>query len=419
MTNIQYVIHKIKTLASNNFWDLGALIFTVAGIFFIPLSPKIVNMLFPLVAIMVLFSGNWKEKWFIIKNDKIILLGLILLLLFLLGMFYSEGSLRLTLRGFFKYTKILYLLFLIPLFSFYPNWKKTAENGLIAGVYINIIIDLLIIYCGYLPNKAAYHVGGYFIHPIYTSALLAFSNFILMHRIVNFTKKDVYFFLNIFLFLLGVYTLFFIYSERTGYILGIGLFFLFVLQVCGKRTIWIFILFIFMSVGFVYEFSHVFHVGVNDVFNSIIQYQKNKLLTSIGYRMAFAEYGFKIIQSHLFWGAGTGSFSEMYAAVGGPPLKLGQLLGHPHNEYIFITTQIGIVGLAVFLFWLVIQWLNIFKLSQTNKYLAQGVILAFILNGFTNATLSINSAGMIYIVFLSIYCSSKYAELTINKFQRK
>lgn len=391
--------------------DYIALTLTITGIFFISLNTGIVNTIFPIIAILFLFSGRWHEKWQIIKNEKIIIFGVLLLIFFIIGIFYSEGSLKYTLQGFFKYTKILYLIFLLPLFAFHRNWKKVAENAFIFGVLVNIIVALLNIHNIAVFGKIAIIPGGYFMHPIYTDVLLAFSMFILANRIAD---KDEYLWINVGLLLICLYTLFFVYIERTGYLLAIGLLFLFILQRSNRKTILPLMISAIIVIFAIYKFSPTFNQRVHEAKSNAIEYTKNNTFSSIGKRMDFAKYSFQIIKSHPLIGTGTGSFAEVYAKTNGPTIDEGKLLGHPHNEFIFITIQIGLLGLGVFLFWLLIQWLGTYKLSRENKLLAQGLIITFVLNGFTNVVLSINATGMLYIVFLSIYFASKYSKSNVK-----
>jgi O-antigen ligase len=345
-------------------------------------------------------------KWEIIKKDKVIFCALLLLAIFIVGIFYSSGSLKYTMQGFFKYTKVLFLLFLIPLFAAHCNWRKIAENALIAGVFLTIVFSLLNVNGIAVFGRIAPVVGGYFVHQLYASALLAFTLFILIHRIFD---KDKFLWLYILLFLLGFYVLYFIYIERTGYIIGIGLFSLFILQRLKWQALVSLLIIIPLLVTAIYTTSPTFHKRTNEIFSDIVSYQQNKKLTSVGYRLAFAEYSFKIIKSHPLLGTGTGSFSEMYKNAGGPDLTPGMLLGHPHNEYLFIAVQTGILGLLAFLIWIFVQIIESYALPFTEKRLVQGVILAFVINSFTNASLSINTTGMTYIVFLSIYFAARYA----------
>lgn len=384
--------------------DTTAVLCAALGILFLAVEPSYGNFLFPLSVLFNILAGGWHEKWQIIKENKIILGGIVLLCLFAIGTFYQLVPLKFAGQGFAKYTKLGYLIFLMPLFV-KEFWRKIAIHALFVGVFINVVVAFLCLW--HVTPFAQYHgtMGGYFIHPIYVSVLTAFSLFVLANLLVDEKSYRV---LYATLFILFSYTLFFVYVERTGYLIVFAALVLFLWQ----RWRWRGVLFSFLTVlvllGGLYKFSPVFkqrmEVGVVD----LQDYRAHKYQTSLGYRLEFAKYSFKVIRERPIFGSGTGSFPLLYAKTGGPLLDENQLLGHPHNEYILITFQLGAVGLLVFLAWIIMQWYYSYELPLPYRRMAQGLIITFIINSFCNASLYINATGMLYIVFLSVFFAAQY-----------
>jgi O-antigen ligase len=410
MTALLYMLKleglKNKLCSIESFWDFFAVLFVVIGTFSLPLSSFAVNNSFPLACFFMLLSKRWRQKWSIVnkQNNIVILFGLLLVLVFIVGTFYSQSPANLTLPGFFKYTKILFLLCLLPFFIAFPKLKRVTENALILGVFVSLVVNLLNVHGVHVFGKISPTPGGYFIHPIYTSALLAFALFIAINRFFAENKYKWCKWLYLLLFLVGFYVLFFVYIERTGYVVATGLFALFLWQRLRLKGLLLAIILVPLFLGSMYETSSVFQKRTYEAVDNVVMYLKTGKLSSVGSRISFGQHSFSVIKTHLLVGTGTGSFSTVYKKIGGPENNLG----HPHNEYIFIMFQVGAIGLVMFLTWLVIQLIVAQKLPLYDRRLVQGLILAFILNGFTNVVLSINATGMLYIVFLSVYFASLY-----------
>jgi O-antigen ligase len=393
----------VPTLRRN--LDTLALILAIIAITFIPLHHTVVNILFPASICCTILAGNWRYKWQVINGRRLLIGGGVILLgLFAAGLVhqlvYQLVPMRYALIGLFKYAKIIYLVFLLPLFTL-PQWRKYAVHAMFLGVFINVIAALLQTWKVSVFGSPDITIGGYFVHPLYTSVLIAFAAFMAANYFLDQQKyKWVYGAL----FLLYSYTLFFVYIERTGYLI----FFCLLLLGCWQRWRWRGLLASFVAAsllgGALYKFSPVFGARVVEGINNFKLYHAEKDHgTSWGYRLVFVRYSMKLIEQHPLIGNGTGSFSVLYSKSGGPPLNEGELLGHPHNEYILIAVQLGLVGLLVFLAWLAIQWRESLRLPLLEQRAVQGLIATFVINGFCNASLYVNTTGVLYIVFLSIF----------------
>lgn len=383
--------------------DTIAVLCAALGILFLSIKPGYTNVLFPLSVLFNILAGGWHEKWQVIKDNKVILGGVILLCLFAIGVFYQLVPLKAAGQGFAKYTKLVYLIFLMPLFV-QESWRKIAVHALFSGVLVNVIVAFLCLWHVAPFDQYSGTIGGYFIHPIYVSVLTAFSLFILANLLVDAKKYRIFYAM---LFLLFGYTMFFVYVERTGYLIVFALLVVFLWQRLGWRGILFSFFTVLILLGGLYKFSPVFKQRIVVGVVNLQDYRANKYQTSWGYRLEFAKYSFKVIQERPFLGSGTGSFPLLYAKTGGPLLEGSQVLGHPHNEYILIAFQLGTVGLLVFLVWIIMQWYYSYELPLPYRRMVQGLIVTFIINSFCNASLYINATGMLYIVFLSVFFAAR------------
>jgi O-antigen ligase len=117
--------------------------------------------------------------------------------------------------------------------------------------------------------------------------------------------------------------------------------------------------------------------------------------TSTGYRMEFYRNTLALIQKNPLFGTGTGSFPAVYAEqvkdTGSVASK------NPHNEFMLITVQTGLVGLAalLWLFWQ--QWRYSPQLpTPLERNLAQGLVLMMILICMLNSSLLDHTEGLLF-----------------------
>ena len=78
---------------------------------------------------------------------------------------------------------------------------------------------------------------------------------------------------------------------------------------------------------------------------------------------------FKIIAARPLFGVGTGGYSNGLYRFGSDPNA--PLIAHPHNNFLYMTVSFGIVGLAVFIWFLAIALVN----GWRHRHTAQGYML--------------------------------------------
>lgn len=117
--------------------------------------------------------------------------------------------------------------------------------------------------------------------------------------------------------------------------------------------------------------------------------------TSAGYRMEFYRNTLTLIGKNPVFGTGTGSFPSAYAALvagtGKTPSR------NPHNEFMLITVQTGVIGLAAFLWLLWQQWRLAPQLpTPLERGLAQGLVVMMVIICLLNSALLDHTEGLLY-----------------------
>lgn len=383
----------------------------------LPFSRFIVNQVLILGVIFVLLSGNYRAKWEFIKQYRFPIISLVLLGLFLIGIFYGNVPIKEGFKGFAKYSKLLFVFFFLPLFH-NAKHRRIALNCLLFSVGLSLFISTLD-YHG-IFNLTSYLTSGlifpqsmrhaYFMNPTAVSVLISLSCFILLNRTA---KKEKYSFLYFILFSFFTYQLFFINVQRVGILIYFALLGLFIIQYLGIKKGSIVLLFALpIIVGTAYLGSTHVYGRVQAAKSDMKLYAEGKSETSLGYRIAFMQYSLPIIKEHLIFGAGSGSFGTLYMKTGGPLLTPGVPVGEPHNEYLHILFQIGILGFAVFLWWIFSQWQEAYQLPAEEKWLVHAMIISYLIAAATSVPLLWNTTGILYMMILSICFGARHEHRT-------
>ncbi len=117
--------------------------------------------------------------------------------------------------------------------------------------------------------------------------------------------------------------------------------------------------------------------------------------TSPGLRLEYYRNTLAMIKEHPVFGTGTGGFPAGYAnqikGSGSMPIK------NPHNEFLLLTAQTGIIGLAALLWLLWQQWRLAPRLpTPLEQGLAQGLVITIFIVCMLNSPLLDHTEGLLY-----------------------
>jgi O-antigen ligase len=139
--------------------------------------------------------------------------------------------------------------------------------------------------------------------------------------------------------------------------------------------------------------------------NLKIYYAKNQSAlvrqSSVGLRLDFLKNSWKLVKQRPIFGFGTGSFPYAYHTI-----DQKDRLNEPSNSYVHLTVQIGFVGLAIFMLWLIMQLWETRLLPKTERYLAQGIILSFMITSCFVSGFLRQQIALLYFIFLTVFFAS-------------
>lgn len=128
--------------------------------------------------------------------------------------------------------------------------------------------------------------------------------------------------------------------------------------------------------------------------------------TSIGYRLTFWSNTVQLIPKYSLIGTGTGGFEKAYAEqVDGKTGTSGVVTGDPHNQYLKILIEHGIIGLLFFCSLLIL----LAKQKCTSPYRDIGLatLLAFATTGLFNSHFSTFNEGQFIWIFTGCLLASE------------
>ena len=372
--------------------------------FFITISIYVTDLIVIALVLSWLISGNIVKKYKLIINNRFTLPSIIFFIYFLCSFIWSGSAIINNTTQ-----KQLMLLLLPILFSseFNRKYIEQAKYAFILGLLGNILLSITTFF---IPNNNLFKTGHYseelfahaFIDHFDYSIFLCFSIIIMLS--FNWKKEKFwqYFLLTIILIiaLLNSYgrvgiiafyifipmILLFFFNHRSKYIL------LFILPIFSIIAYLSFsplqnrinntldsIHLLKSGMSFqeklekdaIYISSQNNSLSKNQVINEILKNPEwvNHIIektpqydTSIGKRYIYAKNSMSLIKERLFLGFGANQFKNIYQSR----LMKSQDINHPHNNFVFILFELGLIGLILLLMIFYYQLQAFFSFSLKN-----------------------------------------------------
>jgi len=304
------------------------------------------NLIILLIVLLWLISGNYKNKFNLIIQSKLLLASIAFFGLHVLGLLWTNDLEW----GIHIVRKMWYFLLLFPILYtivLKENIHKYIGSFLLAVCFTEIL-SFLVWFELIEPfkNASVYNPTPFMSHITY-NVILAFAIYLVLHRLI--IQRDLGK-IQIFLYSFFAFAMsfnMFITGGRAGQvayfiILGILIFQFFSFNKLKAILITVFIIpIIFLSA---YQISPIFKDRVDSGINDVSTYSEHKW-SSVGYRMTFAIYSWEIFKNNPFIGVGTGDFPEEYKKINMVKTPILNNATNPHNMYILISAQLGILGL--------------------------------------------------------------------------
>ena len=397
-------------VAHDNSLDLSYQYLLIAAFFLLPLTVVGNNIAIWVIVLLWIFSGNYSTKFQQIKKNKFAISSILFFSIHLVGLLWTENISW----GLEIVRKMLPFFFVMPIFLTITKMKniKYYIFAFLIALSFSEFLSYLIWFGVIEPFGSAnlYNPTPLMGHISY-NPFLAFGIYLVIYHLLS--KKDISLFerASYTFFVLSMTINMFITGGRAGQVM----FFVFLALIAYqffrnsqiKAVIISVLLSIFISIAAYYS-STIFQNRVNTAVNDVINYNKDIKDTSLGLRITFLVNSFELIKNSPFIGVGTGDFPDEYDKVN--KINTPQLIStvQPHNMYILVLSQFGLLGLVSFLAMFYYQ----FKIaSESQNHLIKNVGIAipvlFLVIMWSDSYLLGHFTGNLFILFSALIYSDK------------
>jgi O-antigen ligase len=384
--NLQVLVIKAGSWAISLF---------VVAIYF---STSLAIILSGLLGLLWLFSGQYKTLPEMLKNNWVAASSLLLFAFFMVGLSYSSVSNIEALSMLSKYRELLF----IPLLTVFLSTERTRYWAWNAFIISSVLI-LVISYLMHFGILNLNHQGDpAFKSRITHSIFISFFGFFCAHKAYDGKAYQKLYWL---LFIACAYNLFFIVEGRTGQLIAVSLVLLFAVQRFTKQGLVMTALVVGILMLLFLNYSDKatrFNEGVVNM-QSDLKPGPEQSQTSMGQRYMFWRYTLKLIAEKPLFGHGTGSFAKEYERIASSETMMAK---NPHNEFLMVSVQLGVVGLVIYLGFLASQYYLSKRLPHQEKYVAQGLLLTLIITSLFNTPIMDHAEGHWFVMIIALCYAS-------------
>jgi O-antigen ligase len=314
--------------------------------FFMSLTVSGANIIIFIICCLWLFSGDYRAKYNQIISSKLMIASILFYCLHIIGMFWTEDLNW----GFHMLHKMWYFLLFFPIL-FNIIQRKYIHHYLSAfmlAIAITEIASYLVWFEIVDPFKNATVMNPTpFMSHISYNPILALAIYLAYYNIFLKTNLSLIrsFFYSFFAVTMTINM--FITGGRAGQVMYFVMLIVFTFQFYNTQKIKpliivsILVPLIFLSA---YQASPLFKQRVNLAITNTIHYELNKA-SSTGQRITFAINSWQVIKENPIFGVGTGDFPSEYKKINQINTPQIPNTTNPHNMYILIAVQFGLIGL--------------------------------------------------------------------------
>ncbi|MEX0958135.1 MAG: O-antigen ligase family protein [Burkholderiales bacterium] len=385
----------------------GAVYATIGMGVSIPVSVALDSVLLGFALLLWLASGPRWEEIARLRQNPMAVAAVGLFLLCALGLLYGEDA---TENGLMYLKKYMDLAF-VPLFMllFRDAWARRAG---IRAFEIAMLVTLVVSYLlamGMLPWREPFTanlVSGAtaFKFQIAHGTFMAFAAYLFAERARVAASSTARVLWSVACGLAIVNVLFLV-TGRTGYLVLFALALLFWWQLFGIRGLAVAAAALAVTVAIALAGSNSFSERVGLAAHEARTWEYGQSVdTSIGARLNFYATSVRIIREHPVFGVGLGGFQAAFREqVAGTRIVPTY---NPHNQYLLFGAQLGLVGLAVFLWLLWTLWRSSGRIEGgIERLAAQGLFATAVIGSAVNSFLLDHTEGLFFAWLAGLACA--------------
>jgi len=386
--------------------------------FILPLSRAGISFFSIFLPILWLADKNIKTKLQQLKSNKLILAISIYLLFSILSSLWSS-NVEQTLN-IIRLNSYWVLIFVISS-SVKKEQVPTIISSFLAGMFVSEILAYGVFFELWHFKYATPQNPSPFMFWIDYSVFMAFTSILLLNRILskNYDLKQKILFS---MFFISVTGNLFLAIGRTGQVAFIAGVFVMMIIHYRLSIKSLFLSFILLGTIFTtaYQLSNSFKTRVNAGINDIKQIKNMDLNGSWGIRVAYWITTFDIAKEQPILGVGIGDFKDETAKVLTnqnynyltKETKEFMKINHPHNQYLLVLLQMGIIGIFIFLY-LIYQILKLDIKEKEIKELSILFTTIFFVSCFAEPLFLKQFTISLFMLFIGLFIASSNKENAI------
>jgi O-antigen ligase len=407
MTERTLLLATSKNLAKGLGFLGWARVFGIAALVGTMLSLPLTNIFAGLTLTFWVFSGcKPGQNWRIDLKNPAVSGALLLLGWMLLSLLWSHATLQQTFIGIWKYRKLALVPLMVFLFAD-AKWRDSAIKAWLGAAIVLMLYAVIHI----LPDPIGDgHMGVHPALPLSTYSYISLG-FVLIPALTvglawmmqgrAWVDKS----LGALVALLTVAFVVLAQQGRTTYVTLTALLIFFILTQLKSRKRWLAMAVLLIAAVSVGLFSSTAQKRFSEVVIDSQVALRTDTIASSGLRVGFWRTTLDIAKHNPILGTGMGTWADEYRkyVVSTPNTpKIAASGGNPHQEYLLMASQLGFVGLALFVTWLVRCMLASQHLQRNERIAAQSLLVAFMVGCFFNSTLFDSATGHFFCIGLGI-----------------
>lgn len=340
-------------------------------------------------------------------RQPLIVLGVVLSGLLWLSLAWSKGSFDDSMHYLGKYSTLLMAPFLFGLFLVYPTAIRKVLLAFVLSAWLTLLLSYGIwfevpVLLKAFPLVEPSYPTVFKLHTTQSIVLclgLYFSWALALGNKNSHTQKKLYALAAVYT-ALAVFNLLNMTHARIGYVSLILPLFVYLFMKFSWRGGLLAIALATGLASVAYFNLETVSSRVDKTYNEVVNWNPDKYEnTDMGARLSWWHISLQIFQQHRVVGAGVGAYPSEF-------LKHAEPLGiprhdNPHNQFLLLLTQVGLIGPLLFFAFLTAHYLSIYRLDEPERLASTALFSVFAFGNLFNSFLLDSSERTLYIILIS------------------
>jgi O-antigen ligase len=382
----------------------------------VPLGTAASNVLGGALLVTLILAGGYQSHWQRWRVHPLALVTLVLCLVIMLGVVYSNASADEIQRALKKYARLLYVPIAIAVLVD-ERWRRRALLAWMASMLLTLALSYVHAAWAFPLARSTREneLGDHYIFKHHITQNVMMSVFVVAAfaeawrlRAGADARWRIYAWILVAL-AAAINILFFVWG-RAGYLtLFVNLLVVLMVLVVARdaRATAVAAGLIALTIGAA-SVSGSLHQRFNAALSEVESSQELGIDTSMGQRIEYASKSVDLIAARPVLGWGTGSYAMEYCRIAKSPEWCKRGSYNPHNQFLFFAVQFGGIGLIALVVWLVAAGVTMRRLPVNEQLVGYSVLATLVVHSMVDSPLYIVTEGIWYPLMLGIFAAGAY-----------